>query len=138
MNTCYTYFSIKGNFEPDDITEILGLHPFESHKEGESRARGNGVYSCSTWNFGRCNEYNVNVNEQIRKTISPLLDKIELLKHIKDKYAVDFYIEVVPEIHVGESVPILGLDLDIIDFCHETRTVVDIDMYVLEQCDSAD
>ncbi len=24
-NTCYTYFAIVGNFNPDQITELLGL-----------------------------------------------------------------------------------------------------------------
>ena len=131
MNTCYTYFSIKGEFDPDEISKLLGLQPFEAHKAGESRARANGVYSCSVWNFGKCEEYNVNVNEQIRKTIEPLLVKVDELKHIKDSFAVNFYIEVVPEIYMDKPTPILGLDLDIIDFCHETRTEPDIDLYVL-------
>lgn len=130
MNICRTYFSIKGNFEPNDITEILGLQPFESHKEGESRVRGNGVYSCSAWNFGECNECSLNVNEQIRKTIAPLRDKFDALKFIKDSFDVRFFICVVIEMYIDGSAPILGLDLDIIDFCHETRTEPDIDLYV--------
>ena len=130
MNTCNTYFSINGEFEPDDITKLLGLQPFESHRKGENRARGNGVYFCSIWNFGKCSGYSVNVNEQIRKTISPLLDKIDALKYIKDNFAVRLYISVVIEMYHDGTAPILGLDLDIIDFCHETRTEPDFDLYV--------
>ena len=34
---------------------------------------------------------------------------------------------------VSEPTPILGLELDIIDFCHATRTELDIDLYVFEE-----
>ena len=132
MNTCYTYFAINGEFDPNEITRLLGLQPFKSYKKGERRAHGSGTYTCSTWSFGKCDEYDVNVNVQIRKTIAPLLDKLETLKYIKDNFAVNFYIEVVPKIYGSEPTPILGLELDIIDFCHITRTELDIDMYVFE------
>lgn len=29
-NNCYTYFKIVGNFNPDDVSELLGLTP-EKH-----------------------------------------------------------------------------------------------------------
>lgn len=136
MNACYTYFSIRGEFDPVQVTELLGLQPFESRKEGENRAGGNGVYSCSVWNFGKCDEYDVDVNEQIRKSIAPLRDKLAELSHIKDNFVANFYIEVVPELCVGEPAPILGADMDIIDFCHVARAEIDVDLYLYEADES--
>lgn len=132
MNSCYTYFAIVGEFDPDAVTRLFGLYPFETHHKGEDRVNGDGWYSNSIWSFGKCDKYSVNVNEQIRRTIAPLLGKLDVLKHIKDNFEVDFYIEVVPEIYAGEPAPILGPELDIIDFCHAARASVDIDLYLLE------
>ena len=39
-------------------------------------------------------------------------------------------LEIVPEIYVGDTNPCLAPPLDVIDFCHATRTEIDIDMYI--------
>ena len=39
-NSCYTYFSIKGNFDPDEITKVLDLKPFKVVKIGDKRRDG--------------------------------------------------------------------------------------------------
>ncbi len=68
----------------------------------------------------------------MRATIAPLLDRVELLKKIREEYDVKFWLSVVPTVHVGESSPTLAPPLDVIDFCHATRTELDIDLYVSE------
>lgn len=130
MNTCYTYFSIRGEFDPDDITKMLGLQPDSSWKIGTERKNGHGVYPCSVWSFGRCRQYDVITENQIKKTIAPLKDKISILNLIREKYDATFTIEVVPKIYSDESTPTLGPDLEIIDFCHAVRAEIDIDLYV--------
>ena len=130
MNTCYTYFLIRGDFDPDVITKMLGLQPDSSRKIGTERKNGHGVYPCSTWSFGRCDQYDVITENQIKTTIAPLKDKIPILNLIRKKYDATFTIEVVPEIYPDESTPTLGPDLEIIDFCHAVRAEIDIDLYV--------
>lgn len=70
------------------------------------------------------------VENQMRKTIAPLLDKIDLLNQIHHANNVTFVLEIVPTIYVDDQNPCLGPPLDVIDFCHATRTEIDIDMYV--------
>ena len=67
----------------------------------------------------------------MRKTISVFLDKVDLLNKIREENDVSFYLEVVPTIYAENINPALAPTLDIIDFCHATRTEIDIDMYVL-------
>ena len=119
-NTCYTYFKIIGHFNPDIITERLSLQPFEAWQDGTS----------SQWYFGRCDDYSPYVEEQIRKTISPLLDKTDILKQIRQEFNAAFFLEIVPTIYPDEPTPCLAPPLDVIDFCHETRTEIDIDLYM--------
>jgi len=133
-NSCYTYFRIVGEFDPDEISEILQLTPEEQCKIGDYGR--NGIqYESAYWKFGSCTEYDVITENQMRKTIAPLLDKTDLLKKIHDTYDVSFFLEIVPAVYVGESTPCLAPPLDVIDFCHETRTEIDIDLYVWDDDD---
>ncbi len=128
-NSCYTYFRITGNFDPDEISAILQLAPEEQWKIGDYRKNGT-QYDFASWEIGRCAEYDVLTENQMRKTIAPLTDKLEKLREIHSAYDVSFYLEIVPSLFVGETVP-CAPSPDIIDFCHETRTEMDIDLYLL-------
>lgn len=133
-NSCYTYFRIVGDFDPDEVSRILNLESEKTWKIGDKRSNGT-VYDFAHWEIGRCDEYDVEVNIQMRKTVSVLLDKIELLNKIKQENQVSFYLEVVPTIYANDTSPCLAPSLDIIDFCHATRTEIDIDMYVMDSDD---
>lgn len=39
-NSCYTYFKIVGNFNPDDVSELLNLTPEKTWKIGDLRRNG--------------------------------------------------------------------------------------------------
>lgn len=39
-NSCYTYFKITGNFDPDVVTQRLGLIPDKTWKIGDKRRNG--------------------------------------------------------------------------------------------------
>ena len=129
-NSCYTYFRIVGNFNPDDISALLNLTPEESWKIGDLRRDGT-KYEFANWMIGKCAEYDVYVENQMRKTISILLDKIATLNQIREENDVEFFLEIVPFICVDDINPCLAPPLDVIDFCHATRTQIDIDMYLL-------
>ena len=130
-NSCYTYFRIVGNFNPDDISALLNLTPEESWKIGDLRRDGT-KYEFANWKIGTCVEYDVYVENQMRKTISMLLDKIVTLNQIREENDVEFFLEIVPSIYVDDINPCLAPPLDVIDFCHATRTRIDIDMYLFD------
>ena len=128
-NSCYTYFRIVGNFNPDDVSALLNLTPEESWKIGDLRRNGT-KYEFANWKIGKCAEYDVYVGNQMRKTISMLLDKIATLNQIREENDVKFFLVIVPSIYVDDINPCLAPPLDVIDFCHATRTQIDIDMYL--------
>lgn len=128
-NKCCTYFRIVGDFDPDDISARLGIVPNESWETGDCRRAGT-VYDFSCWICGRCDEYDIRVENQMRKTISELLDKINVLNEIRSDFDTSLYLEIVPEICVDDINPCLAPSLDVIDFCHATRTEIDIDLYI--------
>ena len=66
-----------------------------------------------------------------QETISRLkeIPKIKL-NQIREENDVEFFLEIVPSIYVDDINPCLAPPLDVIDFCHATRTQIDIDMYL--------
>ena len=121
-NTCYTYFKIVGDFDPDEVTRLLTLQPDEIWKGPDCKM--------SQWQFGRCDAYSPYVEEQMRQTLAPLLDKVDILNQIREEYDAVLFLEIVPTVHRNESTPCLAPPLDVIDFCHATRTEIDIDLYM--------
>ena len=128
-NTCCTYFKIVGDFDPKEISAALGMAPDTYWKKGELRRNGTPHIS-SCWTVGSCTDYDVLTENQMKKTISLLSDKIPLLNRIREEQDVEFFLTIVPSIYVGEINPCLAPSLDIIDFCHATRTRMDMDLYI--------
>ena len=90
QNTCYTYFRMVGDFNPDYVSEFLNLKPEKSWKIGDIRSHGT-KYDFACWEIGRCDVYEIEVAKQMRKTISLLLDKSDLLNRIREENDVKFY-----------------------------------------------
>lgn len=133
-NHCYTYFKITGDFNTDAITETIGLKPSNSWNIGDLRKNGTS-YDFALWEYGRCNDYDVYVENQMMKTIQDLIPKIDLLNNIKECYEVYFTLEIVPSIYVGDVNPCLAPNKEVIEFCYRTETNIDIDLYVFDSKD---
>ena len=133
-NTCYTYFAIVGDFDPDEVSALLNLTPEKSVRSGDLRRDGT-PYGSAHWEIGRCDGYDPITDNQMRRTIAPLLDKIPALNRIREENDVRFFLSVVPSVHPDGVHPALAPSLDVIDFCHATRTEIDIDLYI---CGSED
>lgn len=133
-NSCYTYFKIVGNFNPDYVSDLLDIEPEKSWKIGDTGCTGK-KYDFALWEIGRCEDYDVEVANQMRKTISVLIDKVDLLNKIREENDVSFYLEIVPTICIDDINPCLAPTLDVIDFCYATRTEIDIDMYIINSDD---
>lgn len=131
-NSCYTYFRIVGKFNTDDITDILKITPEGKWDIGDIRKNGC-KYDWANWSIGYCKDYNIETEVQMHKTISQLINKKEELKKIREKFDVEFYLEIVPTLCIDETTPCLAPSMEVVDFCYETRTQIDIDLYLVEK-----
>ena len=132
VNRCTTYFRMVGDFDPNEITKKLGLKPFECWKKG-MRRHGGSLYTVSAWHFGKCDTYDPDTARQMEQTIRELRGKTELLREIREKYEVSYYLEVVPRLYPGNVTPSLSPSPEVLEFCHATKTLVDIDMYLADE-----
>ena len=128
---CHTYFSISGDFSPQALMGRLGLKADKFVAKGEQTKFGK-VAQFSYAKFGLNEEYDVDVNVMIRKTIAPFLDKIDLLCHLKNSFGLEYAIVIVPELvaESDEPKPVLSLDRDIVEFMYLTGATHDLDYYI--------
>ena len=129
-NSCRTYFAIKGDFPTEHISNMLGLMPTQAWNIGDLRKDGKNRFDFSFWEYGRRDEYDVIVENQMMKTIQDLIPKIPILQIIRKTYNVTFVLEAVPTAHLKESAPALGVNEEIISFCFKTHTTIDIDLFI--------
>lgn len=137
-NKVRTYFKITGDFNPQVITEELGLAPSKTREKDDDRvAEGYKKRLVSLWEYGLIYRKNhVAVDEQMKETVGLLFTKIDKLAELKQKYNVDYTLEVVPEIYSDIDKPVISPPKEIIEFCYLTKTELDIDYYLcLDNCD---
>lgn len=148
QTSCKSYFSIESNgiientvgfianpnsnFDPDYITEKLGIEPFDTKKMNTVRKIGNGVYPFSDWSACEQNEPAIDAEEQVLKIIRILKPKIPKLLEIKEEYDVSFTISIVPYIY-NEQTPVICFNKEIIEFCYLTGTEIGVDLYVFDK-----
>ena len=123
---CLTYFRVMydiSNFDPYDFCASLDI-PYEVYEKF-------GTDCCIE--IGRNERFNLDINVMIRETLRDLFGKEEILKILKEKYNLEYFLERVPTIikDSTESNQILSLDNDIIEFLYRTQTKDDLDYFIL-------
>lgn len=130
-NRCKTYFAIEGDFDPEEISSVLQLVPFEYHKKGEKKIIAKGNYSKSLWSYGLCDDYDFETSIMMSETLEGLWDKKEELIKIRHSHSdVVFLLMVVPVIRFDESTPTLAPTMAIMKWCVDTGTEIVYDLYV--------
>ena len=122
------YFGLIGdNFEPDELTNFLGLKPSKAKK------KGNPIPKKSYWQVStETIEGEVidiyKMSSALLKTIKPYTKKII---EAKQRFQLEAYLQVVLWITTDEtkSTPIIGFETDVIEFLNDVKASVDIDTY---------
>jgi len=130
-NSCYTYFHIHGDdFPLEEITKALGESPFRSWYKTDIRKADGKEFGFCNWSGFRVDDYDPYTEIQMEKTIELLLDKIDVLNGLREKYNLEYSLVVVPQIYVNKINPDLSPSMKVIDFCHAVRAKISIDLYL--------
>lgn len=128
----YVYFALTGdNFDPQVVTDRIGIIPTEAWNKGEKGLfKPNLEYSCWKLSTEIGREY-ILVDNLIDEVISMLFDKIEIIKSLKNQYNLKSVLEIIMYIDINEEqcTPALGHDLKTIEFLYKTQTKTDVDIY---------
>ena len=126
---CLTYFEIRGEFDPDRVTELLRLAPERIRRIGDRSPRGK-TQETALWRYGSCIEYEHDSAKQMQETIRALVPKADLLRKIRLTNRVTMTLRVVPMVRFDEPPPNPAPSMQVMRFCLETGTELKIDLYV--------
>jgi len=128
-NYCLTYFLVFADAKTFDFADFCNRLELDFAEMQRWTAINDGVQSVE---IGRNEVYDDDVNVMIRRTLKDLFGKEEILASLKTKYNLEFWLERVPIILVGENKPRqkLSLDADVITFMHKTGTRDDLDYHL--------
>jgi hypothetical protein len=128
----YVYFALTGaNFDPQIVTNRIGVTPTETCKKGDKgKYKPTLDYSCWKLSTDKGKEYIV-VDSLVDEVIGLLFDKIEIINELKNQFDLHSVLEIVMYIDINEeqSTPALGHDLKTIEFLYRTQTKTDVDIY---------
>lgn len=150
QTSCYAFFLIRSageldfykgfipeensTFDPDEITDILGIKPFEIIRYGTLRPNGKSRFNFSSWYGCKQIEPEINRFDQCDKIVEELKPHISELKKIKEKYNVSFSIQIFPCSKDKDGGEVIGFSHDIIEFCYLTDTEIVVDMALFSLC----
>ena len=126
-----TYLRIVGDFDPDLVTQMLGILPNKTIKKGTIRPNSAGrLYEFSAWHGGFVDKVNEDdIGKQMVDTIKVFAGKTQELQTIKKTMGVNLFLVVVPEFSALNDSPIISPPREVIEFCYLTGADLDYDYY---------
>lgn len=128
MNEGEVYFCLFGDeFEPDDVTAIIGLNPTRTIRKGNPRPKH------SSWEYstGKIQDEVVDVYEMASSLVSALAPYTDNIIKAKTDLGLQAVFEVVLTITTDDSksTPAIGFEFEVIEFLYKVGATIDIDTY---------
>ncbi len=130
LHSCYTYFSIHLN---DGLKQNLNEVKSAIEQIIKDVFKETPKWKRNHLSIGFNASFQINVNDMLRITLKNLFGKEKEILKLKNKYNLSTFLEIVPTIAFSSEEPrqILSLEPDIIDFLYKTKTIVDLDYYII-------
>lgn len=126
------YFTIVADdFDPQEISERLGLEPSSAWAAEDPRPNGS-LYGFARWNYGDREEKVWDVAELAEPIVDALRPRIPILREIKRRYNAALVLEIVVRPNPNEN-PSVCLGDEIVEFLYRAGAVADIDMHAEER-----
>lgn len=133
------YFSATGDIFPvEAITDALSIEPTRTYKKGDVVAKRDNPNLVSTkiiyrketdWTLRTGYQQSYDINNQLHVILKSLEGKTEQLKHLKQKYSLEFLLMVVIQVENNES-PAMYLQKEIINFASSIQAEIQFDLYI--------
>lgn len=142
--SCYAFFLIQSagyldyyqgfipyensSFDPDIITNLLGIKPYKIMRFGTLKPNGKSRYNFSSWYGCMQTEPDISRFDQCKNIVNELKSHISVLNTIKEMYDVNYSIQIFPCSNYENCDKVIGFSSEIIEFCYLTNTEIIVDM----------
>lgn len=118
------------DFDVDEITNKLNIQPSEYWKRGDNIKRINKLRKYTCWIISTGYEESLDINIQLQKIMKKLEGKVDILKTLKDRYDLDYRLDLVINVEDNQS-PEIFLNSDVISFANEIKAEFDFDLHII-------
>ena len=123
-----TKFYIAGwDFEPDDITDKLGLVPTEVWKQKREHLLSRKDIPNVSWNLGKHEERIYSVSDAVESVMDLLLPVKEKIKHVSEK--PNYHVGITCSVTIYEDNPIYDLSVSAISKLSELGCEFSLDIF---------
>ncbi|WP_152393331.1 DUF4279 domain-containing protein [Paenibacillus guangzhouensis] len=132
------YFSMFGeDFPVNEVTQLLGIEPTDSHNKGDVIAKEENANVKSTkvhyrketaWKLSTGYQESYDVKEQLDQILERLKYKSAIINQLKLKYKLECLFSIVIIMENGYT-PGLHFDKEQIEFANSIKAEFDIDLY---------
>jgi hypothetical protein len=124
-------FSIYGEcFEPEHITEIIGITPSETYLKGDVIKHGKDTRKETTWSINTGYELSNDINNQIDKILALIEDKVDILVELRNRLPINILFMIVIKVE-NKEVPAIYFKKKLIQFMSKIEAEIGFDTYVL-------
>lgn len=131
MSRVKVIFLLHGeSFEPNIVTDAVGIKPVASWKKGDSHSQiKNVIHKECGWEWSTGYEESYNADDQIRKVVDRLLPRVDTFKALIAANKLVPKFEIIVQI-VNNECPGMPLEHEILTLAHKLGAVIDIDLFV--------
>jgi Domain of unknown function (DUF4279) len=126
-NEQYAYFTITGDFDPNGITDRLGIRPSESWHKGDRNERTHYERKFSRWSLNSRLDHSAALEEHVRDVLNQTRDHASAICEIGQEF--DCWVQLVGYFH--NEYPGFGLDSESIAGLALLKVGIDCDFYYL-------
>lgn len=120
---------IGDTFDPDIVTQRLGIEPQGYWVKGEKTANAHMERKDTNWWIHTDYEHSFDIMCQLSKLISILQKKKNILKKLKTTYDLEYLFLVVINVEENEK-PAIALDSSFINFASDIGAEFAVDLYI--------
>ena len=126
-NEFRAYFTLAGEFDPAEVTSLIGMAPSRAWKKGDLNERTHMERKFSRWSLDSRLDQGWPIVEHMRDVLSQLIPHAEYVRAARDKF--EGWMQTVAFFH--SEAPCFTFDEDVIRDCATLNLSIDCDFYTL-------
>ncbi len=128
MNEGEVYFKLIGDdFDPDEITRLVGLQPTRTNRKGKLRAK----FDAWCYSSGKVIDEVIDIYEMSSRLIEILEPKTSVILEAIERFRLSAELQIILWITMDDSksTPAIGFESETIAFLNSVGASIDIDTY---------
>lgn len=124
------FIVVGDGFNPEMVTEKLGIQPTQYWNKGDETNIPNVVKKDTCWVSSTATAESFDINNQLSQVVELLKDKRTVLQALRSNYHIEYLFMIVVEVSNNET-PAIYFETEILEFASDIGAELHLDIYIL-------